>query len=51
MPLTSLEGVNVLDNLTYMQLWISEDVASVGYHKTSLENGVVAEISATIREV
>jgi putative alpha-1,2-mannosidase len=47
MPLTSLEGVNVMDNLTYMQPRISEDIASVGYYKTSLENRVVAEMSAS----
>lgn len=47
MPLTSLEGVNLLDNLTYMQPRIGNDTASVGYYKTSLQNGVVAELSAT----
>jgi len=47
MPLTSLEGVNVMDNHTYMQPRISEDIASVGYYQTSLENRVVAEMSAS----
>jgi putative alpha-1,2-mannosidase len=47
MPLTSLDGVNLMDNLTYMQPRSTKDVAEVGYYKTSLANGVVAEISAT----
>ncbi|KAI0137933.1 glycoside hydrolase family 92 protein [Hypoxylon sp. NC0597] len=48
MPLTTLEGVNVLDNLTYMQARVGEDVASPGYYKTQLQNGVTAEMSATM---
>ncbi|KAH9889753.1 glycoside hydrolase family 92 protein [Xylariomycetidae sp. FL2044] len=48
MPLTSLEGVNVLDNLTYMQPRTVEDVASVGYYKTELQNGITAEMSASM---
>ena len=47
MPLTTLEGVNVLDNLTYMQPRIGNDTAFVGYYKTSLANGVEAEITAS----
>ena len=47
MPLTSLDGVNLLDNLTYMQPRTVADTATVGYYKTSLENGVVAEISTS----
>ena len=47
MPLTSLEGVNVLDNLTYMQQRTVNDTASVGYYKTNLANGIVAEMSAS----
>lgn len=47
MPLTSLDGVNVLDNLTYMQPRTTDDTASIGYYKTSLQNGVVAEFSAS----
>jgi len=47
MPLTSLVGVNVLDNLTYMQPRIGNDTATVGYYRTHLQNGVVAEISAS----
>lgn len=47
MPLTTLEGVNLMDNLTYMQHRTVSDIASVGYYKTSLANGVVAEMSAT----
>ncbi|XXH03797.1 hypothetical protein Hte_010203 [Hypoxylon texense] len=48
MPLTTLEGVNVLDNITYMQPRICEDVAQVGYYKTQLQNGVTAEMSASM---
>ncbi|KAI1103183.1 glycoside hydrolase family 92 protein [Jackrogersella minutella] len=48
MPLTTLEGVNVLDNLTYMQSRVTEDVASVGYYKTQLQNGVTAEMGASM---
>ncbi|KAI0128676.1 alpha-1,2-mannosidase family protein-like protein [Xylariales sp. AK1849] len=48
MPLTSLDGVNLLDNLTYMQPRVVGDAASVGYYKTQLQNGVTAELSATM---
>lgn len=48
MPLTTLDGVNVLDNLTYMQPRTAGDVASVGYYKTQLQNGVNAEMSASM---
>ncbi|KAI9739309.1 MAG: hypothetical protein M1834_007522 [Cirrosporium novae-zelandiae] len=47
MPLSSLANVNVLDNLTYMQPRTTNDSASIGYYKTSLLNGVVAEMSAS----
>ena len=47
MPLTTLEGVNLLDNLTYMQPRIGNDTASVGYYKTDFTNGVTAEITAS----
>lgn len=47
MPLTSLDGVNVLDNLTYMQPRTRDDTASVGYYSTSMSNGVRAEMSAS----
>lgn len=47
MPLTSLVGVNVLDNLTYMEPRTGNDTATVGYYRTHLQNGVVAEISAS----
>ncbi|TVY68627.1 putative secreted glycosidase [Lachnellula suecica] len=47
MPLTSLENVNVLDNFTYMQERVEPDVATVGYCKTVLANGVTAELTAT----
>ena len=48
MPLTSLDGVNLLDNITYMQPRVVADVANVGYYKTQLQNGVTAEISASM---
>lgn len=47
MPLTSLEGVNLMDNMTYMQPRAKPDEASVGYYKMSLQNGIVAEMSAS----
>lgn len=47
MPLTSADSFNVLDNTTYMQARTTKDSASVGYYKTSLENGVTAEMSAS----
>ena len=47
MPLTTLEGVNVLDNLTYMQPRDGNDTASVGYYKTNLASGVTAELTAS----
>lgn len=48
MPLTTVEPpVNVLDNTTYWQKRVGNDSASVGYYKTSLENGVHVELSAT----
>lgn len=47
MPLTTLQGVNVLDNLTYMQSRMGNDTASIGYFKTKLANGVTTEISAS----
>lgn len=49
MPLATLEGVNVLDNLTYMQPRMANDsdIASVGYYKSTFFNGIVTELSAT----
>jgi putative alpha-1,2-mannosidase len=47
MPLTTLEGVNVLDNLTYMQPRAVKDFASVGYYRSHLQNGVQVELSAS----
>jgi hypothetical protein len=46
-PLASLEGVNMLDNLTYMQPRIGNDTATVGYYRTHLRNGIIAEISSS----
>ncbi|KAI9877042.1 MAG: hypothetical protein M1830_004961 [Pleopsidium flavum] len=47
MPLTTIENVNLLDNLTYMQPRTTNDTASPGYYRTSLQNGVTAEMSAS----
>ena len=47
MPLTTITPpVNLLDNSTYWQRRVDE-VASVGYYKTTLENDVLIELSAT----
>lgn len=47
MPLSTLENVNIFDNFTYMQERVEPDIASVGYYKTVLANGVSAELTAT----
>jgi putative alpha-1,2-mannosidase len=47
MPLTQVDGVNVLDNLTYMEPRAVNDTASVGYYKTVVQNGITTELSAT----
>jgi putative alpha-1,2-mannosidase len=47
MPLTTLKGVNVLDNLTYMQPRVVKDFASVGYYRSHLQNSVEVELSAS----
>ncbi|PCG95416.1 Alpha-1,2-mannosidase, putative [Penicillium occitanis (nom. inval.)] len=48
MPLTSIEApVNLLDNQTYAQPRVGNDTASVGYFKTTLQNDVVVELSAS----
>ncbi|KAF2169680.1 glycoside hydrolase family 92 protein [Zasmidium cellare ATCC 36951] len=47
MPLTTLEGVNLLDNMTYSQPRKGHDEGSVGYFSSRLENGVHIELSAT----
>jgi len=46
MPLTTLEGVNLLDNTTYWQKRVGQDTAKVGYYGTKLESGVGVELSA-----
>jgi hypothetical protein len=46
MPLITLDGVNVLDNTTYMQPRVGHDRASVGYYTSQLANGVNVELSA-----
>ncbi|KAL9056366.1 MAG: hypothetical protein Q9162_002957 [Coniocarpon cinnabarinum] len=48
MPLTTLEGVNVMDNLTYMQPRTNNDTASVGYYASQLTNGVGVELAASM---
>ncbi|CCU81414.1 alpha-1,2-mannosidase [Blumeria hordei DH14] len=47
MPLPSLDHVNVLDNFTYMAQRRGDDEASVGYYKSTFQNGIVTELSAT----
>lgn len=47
MPLATIEGVNVLDNLTYMTPRVEHDTANVGYYKTTFQNEIVTELSAT----
>lgn len=47
MPLTTIAPpVNVLDNLTYFQSRVGDDVAGVGYYSAQLLNGVKVELSA-----
>ncbi|KAL9074540.1 MAG: hypothetical protein Q9157_004355 [Trypethelium eluteriae] len=46
MPLTNVAPpVNLLDNQTYWQSRVGNDTATVGYYRTQLENGVVAELA------
>lgn len=47
MPLATLENVNLLDNLTYMTHRLGNDTATVGYYKSTFDNGIVTELSAT----
>jgi putative alpha-1,2-mannosidase len=48
MPLTNLEGVNLLDNLTYMQPRIGNDSAKIGLYTTKLANGVQIDLTASM---
>lgn len=48
MPLTTLQNVNIMDNLTYMQPRLGDDSASVGYYTTDLTNGVKVELTAAM---
>lgn len=46
MPLTTISPpVNVLDNFTYFQGRVGDDIASVGYYSTVLFNGIKVELS------
>lgn len=47
MPLPSLDNINVMDNFTYMAQRRGDDEASVGYYKSTFQNGIVTEMSAT----
>ncbi|ORY64820.1 glycosyl hydrolase [Pseudomassariella vexata] len=48
MPLTSIKApVNILDNQTYWQTRVGDDIAEVGYFKTQFENGVMVELSGS----
>jgi putative alpha-1,2-mannosidase len=48
MPLTSLAGVNLLDNLTYAQPRIGNDSAGIGWYRTRLANGVQVDMTASM---
>lgn len=46
MPLTTVGGnISLLDNTTYWQKRVGDDVARVGYFRTALESGVTVELS------
>lgn len=48
MPLTTVDApVNILDNTTYWQERVGDDVASVGYYKTKLESDITVELSGS----
>ncbi|KAH5104655.1 hypothetical protein HBH72_063640 [Parastagonospora nodorum] len=48
MPLTEIDGdVNLLDNRTYWQKRVGDDVASVGYFRSTLESGIMIELAAS----
>ncbi|KAE8857708.1 hypothetical protein PTNB73_08956 [Pyrenophora teres f. teres] len=48
MPLTAIDDdVNLLDNRTYWQDRVEEDIATVGYFRTKLKSGVKVELSAS----
>jgi hypothetical protein len=48
MPLASIQApVNVLDNQTYWQSRVGDDIARVGYFRTKLENDITIELSGT----
>jgi putative alpha-1,2-mannosidase len=48
MPLTTLEGVNLLDNMTYMQPRVGRDLARIGLYRTKLANGVQVDLSSSM---
>jgi len=48
MPLTTLDGVNLMDNLTYMQPRVGNDSASIGRYTTNLANGVRVDFTASM---
>ncbi|KAL7941462.1 glycoside hydrolase family 92 protein [Trichoderma barbatum] len=47
MPLTTLSGVNVLDNATYQQPRVTMEKASVGYYRSDLANGITIALTAS----
>lgn len=49
MPLATLDGVNLVDNLTYAQPRVGHDHAEVGYYRSDFENGIETELTATER--
>ncbi|KAF2669377.1 alpha-1,2-mannosidase family protein-like protein [Microthyrium microscopicum] len=46
MPLTTLQNVNLLDNMTYAQPRVGHDSAGVGWYSTKLASGVVIRMAA-----
>lgn len=48
MPLATLDGANVLDNLTYMQPRSGNDSASICKYTTNLENGITVTMAASM---
>lgn len=48
MPLTTMDGINIMDNITYMQPRVGQDTASIGYYKTNLQSGVTVELGASM---
>jgi putative alpha-1,2-mannosidase len=48
MPLTTLEGVNLMDNMTYMQPRVGNDTANIGLYTTKISNGVQIDMTSSM---